>query len=91
MSRTIDRAFPRGTRVSQPAGGFVLWVELPRPLKTRALLEEALEHGICFAPGDVFSASNRYTHCLRVSCGHRWDARIEAAVELLGGLAKQLA
>jgi len=89
MSRTIDRAFPRGTRVSQPAGGFVLWVELPRPLKTRTLLKEALEHGICFAPGDVFSASNRYTNCLRLSCGHLWDAQIEAAVEILGGLAKQ--
>jgi len=87
MSRTIDRAFPRGTRVSQPAGGFVLWVELPRPFVARTLLEEALKHGICFAPGEVFSASNRYTNCLRLSCGHRWDTQIEAAVVKLGALA----
>ena len=87
MSRTIDRAFPPGTRVTRPAGGFVLWLELPRPMRTRALLEEALAQGICFAPGDVFSATNRYAHCLRLSCGHHWDARIEAAVERLGALA----
>lgn len=87
MTRAIDRAFPPGTRVSRPAGGFVLWLELPRPIRTRALLDDALAQGICFAPGDVFSASNRYAHCLRLSCGHHWDARIEAAVEKLGALA----
>jgi DNA-binding transcriptional MocR family regulator len=87
MTRAIDRAFPPGTRVTRPAGGFVLWLELPKGIKTRPLLEEALTHGICFAPGDVFSASNRYANCLRLSCGHHWDARIEAAVERLGALA----
>ena len=29
MTRVIEQAFPPGTRVSRPAGGFVLWVELP--------------------------------------------------------------
>jgi DNA-binding transcriptional MocR family regulator len=87
MSRAIDAAFPAGTRVSQPAGGFVLWLELPKAVRTRALFSIALEHGICFAPGDVFSASNRYAHCMRLSCGHRWNASIEAAVEKLGALA----
>jgi DNA-binding transcriptional MocR family regulator len=51
------------------------------------LFDEALEHGICFAPGDVFSASGRYGHCLRLSCGHGWDARIEKGVVKLGELA----
>jgi len=87
MSRAIDRAFPGGTRVSQPAGGFVLWLDLPRPFKARALFQTALEHGICIAPGDVFSASKRYGNCLRLSCGHPWDARIERAVMTLGELA----
>jgi DNA-binding transcriptional MocR family regulator len=87
MSRAVDRSFPRGTRVSQPAGGFVLWIELPKSVKTRALFQAALDRGVCFAPGDVFSASNRYGNCLRLSCGHPWDARIERAVETLGALA----
>jgi hypothetical protein len=37
-----------------------MWVELPRPLNSKALFEEALSHGVCFAPGDAFSASDRY-------------------------------
>lgn len=87
MTRTIDRSFPTGTRVSRPAGGFVLWLELPRPLKSRELFAAALEKGICFAPGDAFTASNRYANCLRLSCGHPWDSRIERSVITLGALA----
>jgi len=87
MIRAIARSFPSGTKVSRPAGGFVLWVELPKPIDGRTLFDEALQHGICFAPGDVFSASGRYGHCLRLSCGHSWDRRIEAGVTTLGALA----
>ena len=87
MLRIIDQAFPAGTRVSRPAGGFVLWLELPKPLRSRELLDAALAKGICFAPGDVFSAGGRYANCLRLSCGHNWHARIERGLRTLGALA----
>ena len=87
MIRTIDRTFPKGTLVSQPAGGFVLWVELPAAVSTRALFHQALEQGICFAPGDVFSASDRYGNCMRLSCGQLWDERMENGLRRLGALA----
>jgi DNA-binding transcriptional MocR family regulator len=87
MSRAVERSFPEGTKVSRPDGGFVLWIELPKSVQTRALFEEALANGICFVPGDVFSARGRYGHCLRLSCGHGWDARIEQGVTKLGELA----
>ena len=90
MIRTIDRAFPRGTRVSRPDGGFVLWLELPKPLASRGLFEAALKKGICFVPGDVFSTSGRYANCLRVSCGSTWHPRIEKGLETLGALASAL-
>jgi len=91
MIRTIDKCFPEGTRVSRPAGGFVVWVELPRPLKSRELLAQALQRGVCFVPGDVFSAGRRFANCLRLSCGYPWSARIASALELLGGLARAAA
>jgi DNA-binding transcriptional MocR family regulator len=89
MTRVIEQAFPPGTRVSRPAGGFVLWVELPPEIDTRSLLEAALAHDVCFTPGDVFSAARRYRNCLRLSCGHGWDARIEAGLRLIGELARR--
>jgi DNA-binding transcriptional MocR family regulator len=87
MIRTIDRVFPRGTRVSRPDGGFVLWLQLPKPLASRELFEAALKKGVCFVPGDVFSASDRYANCLRLSCGSAWHPRIEKGLETLGELA----
>jgi DNA-binding transcriptional MocR family regulator len=84
MIRAIGRSFPEQVRVSRPAGGFVLWLELPRQIDSRQLLDAALGKGICFAPGDVFSASGRYANCLRLSCGHGWNPRIENGVKTLG-------
>ncbi len=91
MMRVIDKSFPAGTRMSRPAGGFVLWLVLPNGIRTRDLFAKALEHDICFAPGDAFSAGSRYANCLRVSCGNRWDARIEQGIRTLGELASDLA
>ncbi len=90
MTRAIDRYFPEGTRVTRPAGGFVLWLELPPTCDSRELFHAALKAGICFAPGDMFSASDRYRHCIRLSCGEPWSERIEQSLATLGELAKSL-
>ncbi len=87
MSRAIDRSFPPSTRVTRPAGGFVLWLELPKPFDSRRLFEDAIARGICFLPGDVFSASKSHRNCMRLSCGHPWDERIERSIETLGAMA----
>lgn len=89
MRRAVEQNFPAGTRVSRPSGGFVLWVELPKEVDTRTLFADALARGICFAPGDCFTASDRYTNFLRLSCGHTWSEAIEQAVMTLGRLARQ--
>lgn len=90
MVRVIETAFPAGTKVSQPAGGFVLWVELPRRVDTRQLFMQALDRGVCFAPGVVFSASGRHAHCLRLSGGYGWSPRLEKGLRTLGALASDL-
>jgi DNA-binding transcriptional MocR family regulator len=46
MMRAIEHAFPAGTKVSRPARGFVLWVELAKPINTRALFKRSISPGI---------------------------------------------
>lgn len=87
MTRAIEQSFPEGTKVSRPAGSFVLWLELPKSVRTGELFEKALKSGICFVPGDMFSASGRFGHCLRLSCGHGWNDRIKNGLMKLGKLA----
>jgi DNA-binding transcriptional MocR family regulator len=90
MARAVEVSFPPETKMSRPTGGFVLWLELPRRFDSRALFDAALEEGICFAPGDVFSASRRFRNCLRLSAGHGWNDQIEDGVRRLGRLAREL-
>jgi DNA-binding transcriptional MocR family regulator len=91
MSEAVQRYFPTGTRLSQPQGGLVLWVELPVGSDSTALFEEAVCAGIAFVPGDFFSASGKYGNCLRLNCGNPWSPRLEEAVKCLGLLAAKIA
>ncbi len=92
MTKTIAETFPPGTRVSRPEGGFVLWVELPDNINARDVFVLALKDDICFAPGDLFTTSDNYRSCLRISCGYPWSTSIERAVwklaELVCGLTR---
>jgi DNA-binding transcriptional MocR family regulator len=85
MAETIARTFPEGTRVSRPAGGFVLWAELPDQ-DTTALYEKALAESIVFSPGEVFSASGKFHNALRLSAGI-WNEGTARAVARIGRLA----
>lgn len=93
VERTIEAVtnhFPTGTRVTRPSGGFVLWVELPPEMDTMTLHQQALGHGITIAPGPMFSATQRYRNCLRLTCAQPWSERMEEALKLLGRLARGL-
>ncbi len=89
-SAAIAREFPPGTHVTRPAGGFVLWVELPPGVDAIVLHRRALARGVSVSPGPMFSATGRYANAIRVNCGHPWSARIEAAVATVGRLARSL-
>jgi len=91
MSQAVARYFPEGTKVTRPAGGIVLWVELPKSVNSLDLYQRALERNISVAPGPAFSASQGYRNFIRVNCGFRWCDRIEEAVIMLGRLATELA
>ena len=86
MTDRVSALFPASTRVSRPAGGFVLWLELAGEVDTEELAERALDAGVSFAPGALFSASGKFDHCLRLNCAVRWDQRVERALARLAAL-----
>ncbi|PTY02654.1 GntR family transcriptional regulator [Verrucomicrobia bacterium LW23] len=89
MCEAIGEHFPSGTRVTRPAGGFVLWVELPKSVNSLQLQDDAMRHRISIAPGPLFSCQQRYTNFVRLSCGHPWSPRMEQGIETLGRLAQE--
>ena len=90
-THAIAEFFPHGTKVTRPAGGFVLWVELPPKVDSLELFRRALEHRISIAPGPMFTTTKRYRNFMRIGCGHPWSSKIEMGLMRLGQLAEELA
>lgn len=90
VARMLDAAalvFPQGTRLSQPAGGFVIWVELPAVIDAMQLSRQAFAEHISLAAGPLFSPSRRYQNCIRLNCALPWDEGLTAALKRIGQLA----
>jgi DNA-binding transcriptional MocR family regulator len=82
----LARRFPQGTRVSRPAGGYFVWLELPGG-DAMQLFDAALAEGVSLAPGPMFSARQEFRHCIRLNTGQVWSPAIEHAIARLGRLA----
>jgi DNA-binding transcriptional MocR family regulator len=91
MSALVGEHFPAETRTSKPAGGSVLWLELPVSVDSVALFGDAIEAGISITPGPIFSPASRYTNFVRLSYGHPWGERTEHAMRWLGRRVHELA
>jgi len=87
LRRLILEHFPEGTLVTQPQGGFVLWVELPEHMDAVQLHQAALHQGIAITPGVIFSPRGDYRHHLRMSSGQAEDTEMRDGVRRLGTLA----
>jgi DNA-binding transcriptional MocR family regulator len=91
MRATVLRFFPPGTQCSEPAGGYLLWVRLPRGVQAMDLHVRAQAAGISVAPGNMFSTDDAFGNCIRLNYSFSWDREIEQAVRLLGEIAHELA
>jgi DNA-binding transcriptional MocR family regulator len=83
----IASAFPAGTRVSRPSGGYFLWTELPEGADALEISRRAMDAGISVAPGPMFSASGNFRNHLRINAGHPLTPRVVQALEQLGRIA----
>jgi DNA-binding transcriptional MocR family regulator len=86
----LAKALPEEIALSRPQGGFVLWCELPEEVNAIELSRVAQREGISIAPGPLFSPDGQFQNFMRINCGYRIDAKMEAAVMTLGRLAKSL-
>lgn len=86
----IATSFPRGTRVTDPPGGYILWLELPGNVDSQQLFDACLKERILIAPGGMFSASDRYRNFIRLGVGGLWDDVHRRALCRIGELAAEL-
>jgi DNA-binding transcriptional MocR family regulator len=90
-SDAVSRYFPAASSISEPQGGFVIWVQMPPGVCAFELHGAALQNKIAIMPGPLFSASGKFKSYLRLNCGNPWTPAIDAAVKKLGELVEQVA
>lgn len=88
FSDSVARHFPGPVRLHRPAGGHLLWVELPPHCDAAALFPRALAQRITTAPGPIFSPTGGFTHHLRLNCAVPWSPKTERAIATLGRLLR---
>jgi DNA-binding transcriptional MocR family regulator len=88
FQRAIEDYFPYNTKISQPQGGFMLWLELDKKIDTAKLYDIAINQKISFAPGRMFSLHNQYNNCMRLNYGLEWNEQVDLDLKRLGSIVK---
>jgi len=80
----VTRHFPSDIRVTDPGGGYLLWIELPDGIDALAL-----DKGIAITPGHLFSAGKFYRRFIRLSAA-TWSQDAEPAILRLAGVIEKM-
>ncbi len=84
----IAQYFPPDTKISQPQGGYALWIELDKSINAFELYQAAMAQNISIAPGQIFSTDARFTNFIRISFGRPYDGVLENSFKVLGKLIR---
>ncbi len=84
MLEALEREMPAGSRWSSPEGGYQVWVDLPEPLDSSALMAPAARAGVLFAPGYQFHHDGRPSGGLRLTMSMADEPAIRRGIAALG-------
>ncbi len=81
--------FPESLKISNPSGGFFLWIEFNSGVDAYTLFEKALNEGVGVIPGGLFSTSDKYRNCIRISCATPVTEEVVQGIKILGKIAAE--
>ncbi|MZI94989.1 aminotransferase class I/II-fold pyridoxal phosphate-dependent enzyme [Vibrio sp. CAIM 722] len=88
VKQWVELSFPEDVVISEPQGGYMLWIELPKKVSVTKLNEELINEGIQISTGRIFSVSDKYNNCIRINFGARLSPRIKNAIYRIGNSIK---
>ncbi len=76
-------------RISQPEGGYSIWLQLPETINSLDMYYFAQTQKINIVPGIVFGEDSRYSNCIRLNAGHELSDEIKQAIDVLAHWVKR--
>lgn len=89
MLDLLKRYMPPGVEWSPPKGGMFVWLTLPAGINTLDLFEYAVEKGVAYVPGPVFSASGSLANSLRLTFVSVPEEQMEEGVQRLAVVLRE--
>ena len=83
MVSAMEEHFPGDIRFTRPAGGLLLWVELPQGIDARELLRLSLQENVAFVPGGAFFANGGHENTMRRNGAAMAEDRIAEGIRRL--------
>ena len=76
-------------KISNPQGGFLLWLQLPKEIDSFELYQEALKVNLAIIPGIICSPSQKYKNFIRLSAGFTDRYEMEQRIKILAKLIQK--
>ncbi|HYY88219.1 MAG TPA: PLP-dependent aminotransferase family protein [Chloroflexota bacterium] len=83
MLDALETTFPSDIAWTRPAGGFFLWLELPRGASGTAVADVALAEGVAVMPGPIFFPNGGGHSAVRLGFSNATPARITEGIRRL--------
>ena len=81
----IEECFPASVKAWKPAGGFLLWVELPPGIEMGHLYRSAINEKVAFCPGNTFYTSEEQEiGAMRLNCSRPSEDELVKGLRVLG-------
>jgi 2-aminoadipate transaminase len=88
--RVVEECFPSSAEVWRPAGGFLLWVELPPATDIERVYRTALSEKVAFCPGAGFYTSQEQeVAAMRLNCSRPSEDELVKGLRILGEIMKR--
>ena len=83
--RVVEECFPSSAEVWRPAGGFLLWLELPPSTNIEGVYRTALREKVAFCPGAAFYTSQEQeVAAMRLNCSRPSEDELVKGLRVLG-------
>ena len=88
MLSMMAEKFPVGVKFTKPEGGMFIWVELPNGLNADMLLDDAIDAGVAYIPGEYFYANEGEKNTMRMNYTTVSEEQIKKGITILADVIK---
>lgn len=87
--KTMEEEFPKEVTFTRPHGGLFMWVELPKEINARDVLEKCLERNVAFVPGGSFFPNGGKENNFRINYSNMQEDKIVEGLKCIGEVLKE--